>query len=475
MSEEGQYASEFIRANRVVRLDAGDAGAGDTPLVGMVDPGNTTLRRRLERYHGRPVRVRRVTEAELLSRLSRLVGERFEDIAPRERAGAAPGAAPGAAAGVRPGADVLSASAPAVEFVNALLYDAVESGATDIHLETGELGARLRYRIDGLLHTVRRYEAAGFAGVVSRLKVLSRVRATERRLPQDGRFSFEAGGRRLDVRTSFLPADRGESVAIRLLDTEADARSLENLGLPQAEAAALRRLDLQAGGLLVVAGPTGSGKTTTAHALLRRWADGTRKVVTVEEPVEYRLRGVTQVHVRREIGLDFDAVLRRALRHDPDVLMIGEVRDPETAALAVRSALSGHPVIATVHAADTAAVHARLENLGVAPHVLPEVIAARVSQRLVRRVCRDCGTARAPGKAERERAASLGVALSAVREGRGCATCRGTGLRGRIGLFRLETAAYRSPSLEAAAWQAVSRGEIPPAETTGLPADGGRG
>jgi type II secretory ATPase GspE/PulE/Tfp pilus assembly ATPase PilB-like protein len=468
MSSGVQYASEFIRANRAVRLPD-EAGV---PVVGMVDPEDVVLRSRIEHYHGCPVSVRRISEGELLSRLSRLVGERFDESAEgaHEPGGHGPGDVGASGAGAPAGAavDGLSPAMPAVGFVDALLHDAVVAGATDVHLETAEVGARLRYRVDGVLHTVREYDTADFATVVSRLKVLSRVTATERRLPQDGRFSFEALARHYDVRTSFLPCDRGESVAIRLLEAAADERGLEELGVRGGEARALGVLDLSAGGLVVVAGPTGSGKTTTVHALLRRWADGTRKVVTAEDPVEYRLAGVTQVPVRRAIGLDFDAILRRALRHDPDVLMVGEVRDPETAALAVRGALSGHPVFATVHAADTPTIATRFENLGVTPHLLADVVAARVSQRLVRRVCPRCAELREPGGAERELARAAGVTLESVRVGRGCPACRDTGFRGRIGLFRVESAGYRSPSLEAAGWLAVARGETAATEVAGL-------
>jgi type II secretory ATPase GspE/PulE/Tfp pilus assembly ATPase PilB-like protein len=348
--------------------------------------------------------------------------------------------------------------------VDAILYDAAAAGASDVHIETGPVGARVRYRIDGQLHTVRSYRSGDFAAVVARLKVMSRVNATERRLPQDGRFSFDSPTERFDVRSSFLPCHRGESVAIRLLSTAADTRSVAELGLCGADAAAVEGIDLTSGGLIVVAGPTGSGKTTTVHALLRRYADGTRNVLTVEDPVEYRLAGVTQVQVHRELGLGFDDALRRALRHDPDILMVGEIRDAETASLAVRGALSGHPVFATVHAPDTAAIDARLENLGVPRHLLREVIAARMSQRLLRRVCPACATVARPKPGEAEEAARQGVRLVSLRTGTGCEDCRGTGYRGRRGVFHVVSGSYRGPGLAAAAWRAVARGETTPTE-----------
>lgn len=477
MSSARQYATEFIRANRVLRLSEEESDGA--VVVGMVDPDDRALRDLLERYHGVDVRVRAIGEPELVAGLSRLVGERYGQ-ATRGVAGDGGGGGDGGGdadvretgargtGGRRGGAgvaiDALSPAMPAVGFVNALLYDALDARASDVHLETDGGSAVIRYRIDGMLHTARRYEQGDFSPVISRLKVMAHATASERRLPQEGRFSFEAGGTGYDVRAGFLPCDRGESVAIRLLETKADARTLTELGLSGTNASMLASVDLAAGGLVAVGGPTGSGKTTTIHALVRGYCDGSRKILTVEDPVEYRLPGVTQVQVRRELGLDFDAVLRRALRHDPDVLVVGEIRDAETAALAVRGALSGHPVFSTIHTPSTAGIPARLENLGVSPHLQRDVMAAGVSQRLVRRVCRGCATEREATSGERERAARAGVELSTVCSGGGCRECRGTGFRGRLGIFEVETGAHRGPSLEAEAWQAVSRGETTPSE-----------
>ncbi|MFP4613927.1 MAG: GspE/PulE family protein, partial [Spirochaetaceae bacterium] len=360
--------------------------------------------------------------------------------------------------------DVLTRSTPAVSFVDALLHDAVGAGASDVHVETGAQRSVVRYRIDGVLHTVRSYRAGDFAMVVSRLKVLSRVDATERRLPQDGRFSFKVAGIAYDVRTSFLPCDGGESVAVRLLETADRSRDLGSLGLGAPEEGQLAGLDTAAGGLVVVSGPTGSGKTTTVHALLARYRDGRRKILTVEDPVEYRLSGVTQITVRRDIGLDFDAILRRVLRHDPDVLAVGEIRDGETAALAVRAALSGHPVFSTVHTPDTTSVQARFENLGVPPHLLREVTAAQISQRLVRRVCPVCGRWREASEGERRAAGAYGVVLGHVREGTGCPACRHAGYRGRVGVFRVHTAGFEGDPLPAAGWRLVLGGDTTPHE-----------
>lgn len=445
-----QYASAFIRAHRVIRIPDGDTAT--TLCVGMVDPADDDLRERLQRYHKGAVEVRRIEETELVARLSRLVGERFGGSAAGE-----------AATSSEPAVDGLSETVPAVSFVNALLYDAVRAGASDVHLETGEAATTVRYRIDGVLHTVRRYERIDFRSVVSRLKVMSRVGAAERRRPQDGRFSFRAGEASYDVRTSFLPCDGGESVSVRLLGGEGEMRTLADLSMREPDRRALAALNAR-GGLTVVAGPTGCGKTTTVHALLRGLCDGSRKIVTVEDPVEYRLPGVTQVQVRRELDLDFDAVLRRALRHDPDVLMVGEIRDAETAALAVRAALSGHPVFSTVHTAEAASVDTRFANLGVPQPVLAEVRVAGIAQRLLRRVCPSCARQRPAGAAACARAAHHGVDLQAVRVGTGCRHCGHTGFRGRLGVFHVVTASYRSAGLAAEAWRAVARGETTPSE-----------
>jgi len=466
-----QYATEFIRANRVLRLP--EAETDGAAVVGMVDPQDDALRDLLERYHGGELQVRAIEESELVARLSRLVGERYGQASGEGEA------REDIAGGGRVEIDALSPAMPAVGFVNALLYDALDARASDVHLETDGGTAVIRYRIDGVLHTARRYAQGDFSPVISRLKVMSHATSSERRLPQEGRFSFEAGGAAYDVRASFLPCDRGESVTIRLLETAADERTLNELGLGGESAELLASVDLAAGGLVAVAGPTGSGKTTTIHALVRGYCDGTRKVLTVEDPVEYRLPGVTQVQVRRDLGLDFDAVLRRALRHDPDVLVVGEIRDAETAALAVRGALSGHPVFSTLHTPGTSGIPARLENLGVPLHLQRDVMAARVSQRLLRRVCRGCARRREATVSERERAARAGVELSTVCNGGGCPDCRGTGFRGRLGVFEVEVRGTRGPSLEAEAWRAVARGETTAAEVAravgggGFPGGGG--
>ncbi|MFO8065819.1 MAG: GspE/PulE family protein [Spirochaetia bacterium] len=456
-----QYASEFMRANRVVRLP----DAQGRVSVGMVDPDDTLVRDQLECYHGGGIHVLAISESELVKRLSTLVAERYDD---ERLGGLAAGEALSAPINETPSAvDALSPAVPAVRFVNALFYDAVEARASDVHVEARASESRIRYRIDGMLHTVRTYAAVDFSRVVSRLKVMSRVTATERRLPQDGRFSFEAGGRSYDVRTSFVPCHGGESVAIRLLDTAADTRGLRELGLRDEQATILEHISPGSGGLIMISGPTGSGKTTTVHALLRRYCDGRRKILAIEDPVEYRIPGVVQVQIRREIGLDFDGALRRALRHDPDILMVGEIRDSETATLAVRSALSGHLVFSTVHTEHIDGITARLENLGVPQYLLEEVMAARVSQRLMRRVCAECAAVRVASPAERERAHRAGVALHTVREGAGCPRCHRTGYRGRLGVFEVSRSRHsRGDRLPAQAWTAVARGETTPGEVS---------
>ena len=310
--------------------------------------------------------------------------------------------------------------APIIRLVSALLVEALEARASDVHLEAGGSGLVVRYRIDGVLHEVAAPPANVSAAVLSRVKIMADLDIAERRLPQDGRIRLKLQNRDVDVRVSTLPALRGESVVMRLLDRQRNDARLADIGLASDTLALLRKFIGRPHGMLLVTGPTGSGKTTTLYAALDALRTGHQKIITVEDPVEYELSGVTQVQVNAKIGLTFATALRAILRQDPDIVLVGEIRDPETAAIAVHAALTGHLVLATLHTNNAAGALTRMIDLGIAPYLLASTVDAVLAQRLVRRLCEECG------KTD-----------GAEPHARGCTTCRQTGYRGRTGVFEL--------------------------------------
>jgi general secretion pathway protein E len=310
--------------------------------------------------------------------------------------------------------DLLDADdeAPVIRLVNALLADAVRGGASDLHVEPYEHAVTVRVRVDGVLHDVLAPPARLAPAIASRVKVMASLDVAERRLPQDGRIAVRVGGREVDVRVSTVPTAFGERLVLRLLDRAQARFALDDLGMDAATAARLVPLLARTHGLLLVTGPTGSGKTTTLYAALRRIADGSRNVMTIEDPIEYQLPGIAQTQVHPRIGLGFAAGLRAILRQDPDVILVGEIRDRETVEIALQAALTGHLVLATLHTNDAASAVTRLLDMGVEPYLIASSVLGVLAQRLVRRRCRDCG-------------------------GGGCAPCRTTGFRGRTGLHEL--------------------------------------
>jgi type II secretory ATPase GspE/PulE/Tfp pilus assembly ATPase PilB-like protein len=335
--------------------------------------------------------------------------------------------------------------APVVQLVNAALSDALRSRASDVHLESTRTGLRLRQRLDGVLRDVATYPAALQAGAVSRIKLLAGLDIAERRLPQDGRARVRLGDREVDLRVSTLPALHGESVVVRILDhgdarVDGAERSFANLGMPGTVQLAFEPIVRRASGLVLVTGPTGSGKTTTLYAALALRNDPSVKIVTVEDPVEYQVAGVTQVPVNRKAGLDFANVLRSILRHDPDIVMVGELRDRETAEMAVQSALTGHLVFATLHTNDAPGAITRLIDMGVEPYLVAATVQGVLAQRLVRVTCPSCAVPIAsddPALAPIGGPAFRNHARSGARRGAGCAACDGTGFRGRTAMYEL--------------------------------------
>jgi len=326
---------------------------------------------------------------------------------------------------------------PVVRYVNLLVGDAYEAGASDIHLEATRSGLSVRFRIDGVLVPAPEPPANAHQAVVSRIKLLAELDIAERRRPQDGRIRVRLESRELDLRVSTVPTMYGESVVLRLLDHGGRPVDLEELGMSADVFAAVSRLSERRHGMVLVTGPTGSGKTTTLYGALRRRDAGAEKIITVEDPIEYQLAGITQVPVRREAGVTFGSALRSILRQDPDVLMIGEMRDAETAEMAIQAAMTGHLVFSTLHTNDAIGAIPRLLDLGVRDYLIAATVEGILAQRLVRKVCDRCRRTYEPPAESVAALTGKPAGRHRLQQGAGCAACRDSGYRGRIGLFEL--------------------------------------
>ena len=333
----------------------------------------------------------------------------------------------------------LASEAPVVRLVNRIIREAVEARATDVHFEPQRDGLRVRYRIDGVLHEVARHPKRLIAPVISRLKLMARLNIAEHRLPQDGRILFRTGGQNLDIRVSVLPTVHGEGVVLRLLTREERVLNLEGLGLLPDHLALFRRLIEHPNGIVLVTGPTGSGKTTTLYAALSLLNQPDRKIITIEDPVEYQIPGINQIQVKPEIGLTFAAAIRSILRHDPDVILVGEIRDLETAEIAVQAALTGHLVFSTLHTNDALGAVARLAEMGIEPYLIAAATVGLVAQRLVRLLCPRCRRRREPSpeflKALEARPDPPAEVV--CYEPVGCDHCAHTGYRGRMAIYEI--------------------------------------
>ena len=333
----------------------------------------------------------------------------------------------------------LASEAPVIRLVNAIIGRVIELRASDIHLEPFDDGLHVRYRVDGVLHPGEVVPAQQGAAVSSRVKLLAHLDIAERRLPQDGRIKTRVKGRELDLRVSTVPTVHGESVVMRVLDRASVRFSLEDMGFEKDTLARFNHLVGRPHGILLVTGPTGSGKTTTLYAALAKLDSTTQKIITVEDPVEYQLEGINQIQVHTQINLTFANALRSILRQDPDIIMIGEMRDGETAQIAVQSSLTGHLVLSTLHTNTAASAVVRMQDMGVERYLITSTVNGVLAQRLVRRLCAHC---KAPVQPPPELLQSSGldrfVAPGApIHEARGCEHCRGTGYQGRTGIHEL--------------------------------------
>lgn len=326
---------------------------------------------------------------------------------------------------------------PVIRFVNLLIKEGYEARASDIHLEATRDGLRARFRVDGVLSELPSPPKGLQAAVVSRVKLMAELDIAERRLAQDGRVRVRLEERELDLRVSTVPTLYGESVVLRLLDRGGRPVSLDELGMAADMFKHVQRLCTRPHGIILATGPTGSGKTTTLYAALGLRDPAAEKIITVEDPVEYHLEGVTQVPVQAKSGMTFAAALRSMLRQDPDVLMVGEMRDPETASIAVQAAMTGHLVFSTLHTNDAVGAVTRLVDLKVEPYLIAATLEAVIAQRLVRRICPDCRERYRPDSQTVALLTNKPVGQVTLERGCGCASCRQTGYRGRTGIFEL--------------------------------------
>ena len=451
---------EYLEENRVLPLGV-EGGRLVVGCAGRPDPQAVA---ELEDLFGAPAELRELGEAALLEGIRRACARpdaagMIADLRDPDGAAGADGD------GMTHDLEQMANQAPVIRLVNLLLAEAVEAGASDVHLEAGARDMAVRYRVDGVLQDAPAPPPHLRAAVVSRLKIMAELDIAERRLPQDGRVRLRTEGRELDVRVSTLPTLHGESVVLRLLEMDGQRSGLDALGMGADTFAALLAFAGRPHGVLLNTGPTGSGKTTTLYALVDRIRTGREKIVSVEDPVEYELPGIAQVPVNTKVGLTFARALRAILRQDPDVLLVGEMRDPETAEICIQAALTGHLVLSTLHTNDAPSALTRLVDLGVPDYLVASTVEGILAQRLVRRVCRECAESRAPDAVLAREMAAAGHPADRVLRGRGCDACRGTGYRGRTGIYELvmmdaelRAALLLRPDAEALRRLAIQRG-----------------
>ncbi len=426
---------KFLRRVRAMPI----AAAEDRATLAMADPLDIFARDAVAAALGYPVRVAVAVPIELEAAIDRLYATSDEDGDDAALLDEVISDAEPAEEDAERLKD-LASEAPVIRLVNQLIARAVETHASDVHLEPFPDRLRVRYRYDGVLHEVEPPPGRLQAAVISRIKIMSRLDIAERRLPQDGRIKLTVRGHEIDFRVSSIPSLHGEKVVLRVLDRTAVEFDYEKLGLPADIRLGLERALELPNGMVLVTGPTGSGKTTTLYTGLLKLNTVARNVVTVEDPIEYQLGGINQIQVRPQIGLNFASLLRSILRQDPDVIMIGEIRDLETAQIAVQAALTGHLVLSTVHTNSAAATMTRLRDMGLEDYLMTATLKAVLAQRLVRRLCAECKAVETAPDALIERFGMTRLAPAraiVLYHPVGCPACRGTGFRGRRAIAEL--------------------------------------
>ncbi len=434
----GRVPIEFARAKRVLGL-----AGGEGPLeVAMADVTDEQTLDVLRRWLGTAIQALPAERTQLSAAINQAYGrqtgaaQEFVEQLDRE-------SVMEEVNNLESREDLLNVSnrAPVIKLVNLILFEAVQQEASDIHVQPYEDRVVVRMRIDGVLFDVFNLPQGVREELVSRVKVMSRMNIAEKRLPQDGRATVQVGDRVIDLRVSTVPASHGERVVIRLLDKSVRLYTLDDLGMDPATLKRFARLIGVEHGLILVTGPTGSGKTTTLYAALGQINSTQSNIITLEDPIEYQLEGISQIQIAGKKGMTFAGGLRSVLRQDPDIVMIGEIRDHETAVMAIQSALTGHLVFSTLHTNDAASAVTRLLDLGIEPYLVGSSLVGVLAQRLVRRICEGCSR---PEPAGAEDLAALGITLSRdqlarARTGQGCPMCRQTGYKGRAGCFELLT------------------------------------
>jgi type II secretory ATPase GspE/PulE/Tfp pilus assembly ATPase PilB-like protein len=404
---------------------------GDLLTIGMLDPDDVFLTDELGRITGRRIRALAVTPPDLRALISRLYSS-----GPGEEEGDLLGLGARRDNVVNLGQISPSAEAPTVILLNEILQQAVNQRTSDIHIEPYETQCLIRFRIDGVLYDFQPMTADQHIPLLSRIKILSNIDIAEHRLPLDGRFTIQLMGKRWDVRVSTIPTQFGEKAVLRILPKDSTTLSLEELGMLERERRLFEQIISKPYGMLLVTGPTGSGKTTTLYTALRSMDTVGRNILTIEDPVEYELPRVSQIQVHPKIGLTFATALRHVLRQDPDVIMVGEIRDSETLGMAVQASLTGHFVFSTLHCNDSASAATRSMDMGLEPFLFTSSVIGVVAQRLVRKICPLCRVSEPLPDVLRRRL-QIPDGNAVMYRGKGCKDCRHTGYRGRVGVYEL--------------------------------------
>lgn len=421
---------DFLKENLILPLNLTD----NTLSIAIADPTRTDAIDSIRASFDYEIRLSLASEAAISEHLEMLHASR-DAVMQRLLKGVEEEAPPETAGEISHLRD-LAQEKGIIQLVNIIIDNAVKDNASDIHVEPEEMTVRVRYRIDGILYDREILPVKTQAALSSRIKLLSQMNIAERRLPQDGRIRGRFSGRDIDIRVSTIPTVYGESIVMRLLDKEVSFITLEDLGFDNTLLGKYGALIKKPYGMILITGPTGSGKTTTLYASLDKINSTEKKIITIEEPVEYLLRGINQIQVRPKIGLTFADGLRHIVRQDPDIIMVGEVRDMETASIGVHAALTGHLLFSTLHTNDAPSAITRLIDMGVENYLVASTLIGVMAQRLVRRICPLC---KEPYTVPEDIKAELGSDISTLWRGRGCDDCMNTGYRGRIAIFELLT------------------------------------